>query len=1610
MKTMTPTKGSFKELGDQFEQRLHQQSNKSMPHPGGQSQLEGTETRPIVPQQLARNSEDTNWSDRAEIRALASNYSSGNHDGDSFTGNISTRSANMNSFRGSRSDTGDNYQPSNLTNHSRGVISMASFTDPTPRQSNRKFFTSPTLKSVEKKSFPRQNSLNEHDDGSENAIEGKSIPNPTLQMSPESLESQDSVETEPNCKPQHETLVQKSTSDEEPATSAANSGNECYQEQKKELQQTQHQHYHHERKQEQRRMRKKCTTAMAVIAEDAYVAFSPYRPVLDPITTPINPLKRTDRNPKQNPGANTKGKKRSSNSKISGPERDTSGQGRGARIVKKSSRKRRQPLESTQENVGHIRHVSDSSFEYIGSVNVADTSLEERSARECKSDMTILMSDDLKDFITSTDDPLLQHYVPQMATLNDQYYEKIKPFRIGNRNLPLNQLEVVLRRRAIKKREVGKFLNGVDSTSPSSTGINVGSSTTFATPNLISSNSTYYRRPPSRGSQQSSSTARRTLFPSSQISPLPLNGMYTSEEDDSTISSTTAASTWTAPSLARPPLAQSRSQPNHQMQSNSVVTATATTIHPREEVVGDTSLGLKLTILQGKVIVQKITPLDDGRASPAQLCGLVAPGDIIIAVNGKTLINGSIQNPVPMDQMFKVLQPLSQPLEEGGKFYAREVRLRFLLGEGKGLLREQGEREKKRQKEMEIRKQMGLDRVGMDPAGDLFSISSFMAVDQHSGMPLFGHSWEDSHKEDEAKGVSGDSLGVVDMQDDATRSDKARGIMVQSGEMMQKLMPWFSKVPPAVQAQIAHQLAVETQYIRDRRTSRFFMLDKYAPALLRPASPLLQEKSDSIAYDPSEARKLRLERGSEAMLHAKSLLDTVELKDRGLDNIYPDEDPMEVASRVCGTASIRTGASRRRWHRGDSVMSQSSAASSTTGNNNQMDTSTIRSGESVEACDHRLLVGLAAHNEAWKKQVVKRLEMYVSEKEQESKDGLRGVNNFLAEEEEESIHTSLDSLLFGDVSSIMGKKKQSMALPPGEMTSMLYDLVEQLDSDLPDQIFMKDDSSAYPLRSPEKGSMPLSAPTQKNSEVKKAKDFLINDALSAWLKSFRPLPWSQRRVLWPIHQPGMNSETSMVSSRVDDGMSLSMASGSTAPKCSDHKRNLREVIEDMELDHETRRETCKLVTFYFTQRSSLWYINSINIEDIPSISQEDEMEAAKFIDMYGSYVDIYECLVFAGKIRSKLLVDKIVSVAKFDGRHAEALKALRKAKVLLFYEPHMLSAIIELLPSISAQSISSKFDFMSLLVSSYPDLQPWCVKEYSKHKPRFYFKYLSSLMHHEDGNDSAKRDKTLVKEWCLMLSSPGKLDLNHVNYSVEAFSHIASKSDASSIYYHRDISFLMDISMRMSQFGLALDLANEILSDCNHRGNKQSILDIVHHLRTISDVAIKGSNGVLNTALLSQVIAFFNVISPCMIEHSYEFTITTELTRLLNQCVKAELDHDSANTTDNVGSCILTISENAPPLEYLRVLSSWEHTFIESPAIMSAIHTCMIRGARKGVNQELSGSLLRIQRAREEGRRPHIADAVMEWENSNKRTQEEDTEEGGYLWANILNGSTPISK
>ena len=78
----------------------------------------------------------------------------------------------------------------------------------------------------------------------------------------------------------------------------------------------------------------------------------------------------------------------------------------------------------------------------------------------------------------------------------------------------------------------------------------------------------------------------------------------------------------------------------------------------------------------------------------------------------------------------------------------------------------------------------------------------------------------------------------------------------------------------------------------------------------------------------------------------------------------------------------------------------------------------------------------------------------------------------------------------------------------------------------------------------------------------------------------------------------------------------------------------------------------------------------------------------------------------------------------------------------------MLSALLEILPSISDKEGSgSSFDFTTLLVSAYPDLQPWCVHDASSDAERggFYIKYLASLLHPEEGNDAAKRDESLIR-------------------------------------------------------------------------------------------------------------------------------------------------------------------------------------------------------------------------------------------------------------------------
>ena len=207
-----------------------------------------------------------------------------------------------------------------------------------------------------------------------------------------------------------------------------------------------------------------------------------------------------------------------------------------------------------------------------------------------------------------------------------------------------------------------------------------------------------------------------------------------------------------------------------------------------------------------------------------------------------------------------------------------------------------------------------------------------------------------------------------------------------------------------------------------------------------------------------------------------------------------------------------------------------------------------------------------------------------------------------------------------------------------------------------------------------------------------------------------------------------------------------------------------------------------------------------------------------------------------------------------------------------------------------------------------------------------------------------------------------------------------------------------------------LILANEIISSQRYRRDNQVLADIIQHLSLISNKAIEGNEGEVNTVLLAQVVSFYSVISHhCMEANDCDFNIVDELSRLVTKCY----DEHQSNLQDvNIEACINTISENAPPTCTLQVLSQWEHTSVTSTSLLSAFHTCLIRGAREGVRSEISGSLLQIQRAREEGRRPIVDkdDKPSYWGDVDNDSEDEEEEGGSGIWSSILNGTLEIAK
>jgi hypothetical protein len=610
--------------------------------------------------------------------------------------------------------------------------------------------------------------------------------------------------------------------------------------------------------------------------------------------------------------------------------------------------------------------------------------------------------------------------------------------------------------------------------------------------------------------------------------------------------------------------------------------------------------------------VQTVNPLADGRASPAQLTGLVRRGDVLIAIDSRSIAN------LPLDQLVVGLQPLSTPQEDGS--YKRVLKLRFLAGEGLEALEKNDEN---------LSKTAGETGV--------FSLTQFLPqdfsmVDQLSGQPIFDDATTSPQKW--LKPVVATKL-KQSMDGNHEKSFKDR-----SGRKSLSLNELIS-------LSIADLLQNERSYY----ISEFFSWNDDYSELLRPSIVATIRASEEITAFLMKKKQL-MERGEEAMKGAKALSLSIEDIDKGKD--------LRSFQAWSSNASLRSRASTRRRY----VMEAASVIASTIVEEVESDVAaSVGSGEldDQDGFDgDELLLQLAAHDEIWRRQVLETIEKSTTEMEEADKSG---DEESKATTQEMDIAEKLGSLFLGEqVNRLLTKKKKSYALPQGEVTSVLFDLVTHLASTTPDEISVKGKFEINPQTS----LVPFRR--SKNSTVEKdallATLFIVNDVFPAWLKCFRPLPWEERRVLWP-HTKASNSSNSVAASVADDLLTIDSPGASPVPVRK--KKNLRETIEDMELDVESRAETCFLISFYFTQEILPGMAE--NGSGWRNTKSSTETDALEFVDMYGAYLKLPMALAYASFLRSESVVAKLLELAKHDPRHLEALKDISKVDSLVLYEP-----------------------------------------------------------------------------------------------------------------------------------------------------------------------------------------------------------------------------------------------------------------------------------------------------------------------------------------------------
>lgn len=553
---------------------------------------------------------------------------------------------------------------------------------------------------------------------------------------------------------------------------------------------------------------------------------------------------------------------------------------------------------------------------------------------------------------------------------------------------------------------------------------------------------------------------------------------------------------------------------------------------------GDISLGMKLIVVGGRVIVQSLNPLADGLASPAQLAGVIQRGDVLLAVGNVSLVN------LPVDQLMEGLRPLSSA--GPGGYYERFLNLRFESATGFRLLRLHEDAQ-------------AMSDGRHEPESGVFSL--FPMVDQLSGAPLF-----DNHHDHGEAEVTHDQGEIH--KDDAL--------------FQRKLTDTIEKKMTAqdIDELISSTLAHERNRDKKRYESEYFDWGEDLSDLLRRTVSMVKGSEDHVLAKLTKAERLDL--GKKIMETAKELGINLEVIDQGRD--------LRSFKTWNTNFSVKSGVSARRRNVMDNTSIRSSRVTDMDSDDGSIHSDD--SGGSLDGVDADvLLLGLAARDEIWRRQVIDTLNSAAESlsREEPDKDGgdVNVGNEHKSSGIDEALKNQLGNFLFGqNMAKIVKQEKKSFALPPKDITRVFFDLTTNLATKSPDEITVIGASSRL---SSNVSSLQSSVKTDgkaraaARADVFLANHFILDEALPRWLETFRPLPLEHRRTMWPRMIRRIDSMTGTYSviqseytGRSSDGDSQTLDSGGSHAYNSSSlskKKDLRELVEDYQIDGETRSET-----------------------------------------------------------------------------------------------------------------------------------------------------------------------------------------------------------------------------------------------------------------------------------------------------------------------------------------------------------------------------------------------------------------------------------------------------